>query len=176
VWICKQITILNFYQFSSRLWTFLKFLYASIKVCNTFSFCLFKAQCLVSLFLMLHRFSKELHNLYSPPSIIRHIKSRRMRWARHVARTREDRKCKRFWWESLKEWDHSEDRGVDGRMGSGWVLGRLVGGCGVDSTGSGQGLVAGSCECGDGPSVSSATEFVCLLVSSFRHSFRCFFF
>jgi hypothetical protein len=29
---------------------------------------------------------KELHNLYSSPSIIRIIKSRRMRWAGHVAR------------------------------------------------------------------------------------------
>jgi hypothetical protein len=30
--------------------------------------------------------NEELHNLYSSPSIIRIIKSRRMRWARHVAR------------------------------------------------------------------------------------------
>jgi hypothetical protein len=30
--------------------------------------------------------NKELPNLYSSPSIIRMIKSRRMRWARHVAR------------------------------------------------------------------------------------------
>jgi hypothetical protein len=29
--------------------------------------------------------SKELHNLYSSPSIIRMIKSRRMRWAGHTA-------------------------------------------------------------------------------------------
>jgi hypothetical protein len=28
----------------------------------------------------------ELHNLYSSPDIIRHIKSRRMGWAGHVAR------------------------------------------------------------------------------------------
>jgi hypothetical protein len=28
---------------------------------------------------------EELHNLYSSPNIIRMIKSRRMRWARHVA-------------------------------------------------------------------------------------------
>jgi hypothetical protein len=28
----------------------------------------------------------ELHNLYSSPDIIRQIKSRRMRWAGHVAR------------------------------------------------------------------------------------------
>jgi hypothetical protein len=29
--------------------------------------------------------NEELHKLYSSPSIIRMIKSRRMRWARHVA-------------------------------------------------------------------------------------------
>jgi hypothetical protein len=29
---------------------------------------------------------EEVHNLYSSPSIIRMIKSRRMRWAGHVAR------------------------------------------------------------------------------------------
>jgi hypothetical protein len=30
--------------------------------------------------------NEELHNLYSSPSIIRMIKSRRMRWAWHVSR------------------------------------------------------------------------------------------
>jgi hypothetical protein len=33
----------------------------------------------------------ELHNLYSSPSIVRVIKSRRMRWAGHVARMGEGR-------------------------------------------------------------------------------------
>jgi hypothetical protein len=33
----------------------------------------------------------ELHNLYSSPNIVRMIKSRRMRWAGHVARMREGR-------------------------------------------------------------------------------------
>jgi hypothetical protein len=33
----------------------------------------------------------ELHNLYSSPNIFRVIKSRRMRWAGHVARMREVR-------------------------------------------------------------------------------------
>jgi hypothetical protein len=36
--------------------------------------------------------SEELHNLYSSPDIIRQIKSRRMRWAGHVARMGEERK------------------------------------------------------------------------------------
>jgi hypothetical protein len=33
----------------------------------------------------------ELHDLYSSPTIVRVIKSRRMRWAGHVARTGEGR-------------------------------------------------------------------------------------
>jgi hypothetical protein len=35
--------------------------------------------------------NEELHNLYSSPSITRIIKSRRMRWAGHVARMGENR-------------------------------------------------------------------------------------
>jgi hypothetical protein len=34
-------------------------------------------------------------------------------------------KCVRFWSESPKERDHSEDQEVDGRMGSERILGRL---------------------------------------------------
>jgi hypothetical protein len=41
-------------------------------------------------------------------------------------------KYTRFCWESLKERDHSEDRGVGGRMGTKWILWRLAGGGGVD--------------------------------------------
>jgi hypothetical protein len=39
--------------------------------------------------------SGELHNLFSSPDIIRQIKSRRMRWAGHVARMGEGRKVYR---------------------------------------------------------------------------------
>jgi hypothetical protein len=35
-------------------------------------------------------YNEELHKLYSSPSIIRMIKSRRMRWAEHVAQMRKD--------------------------------------------------------------------------------------
>jgi hypothetical protein len=35
--------------------------------------------------------NEQLHNLYSAPNIIRHIKSRRMRWAGHVACIGEER-------------------------------------------------------------------------------------
>jgi hypothetical protein len=40
--------------------------------------------------------NEELHNLYSSSSIIRIIKSRRMRWARHVARMGEKRNVYRL--------------------------------------------------------------------------------
>jgi hypothetical protein len=40
--------------------------------------------------------NEELHNLYSSSSIIRIIKSRRMRWAGHVARMGEKRKVYRL--------------------------------------------------------------------------------
>jgi hypothetical protein len=36
--------------------------------------------------------------------------------------------CTGFSCESPKEKDHLKDQGVDGRMGSKWTLGRLVGG------------------------------------------------
>jgi hypothetical protein len=40
--------------------------------------------------------NKELHDLYSSPSIIRIMKSRRMRWAGHVARMGEKRNAHRL--------------------------------------------------------------------------------
>jgi hypothetical protein len=40
-------------------------------------------------------YNEEFHNLYSSPSIIRIIKSRRIRWAGHVARMRVKRKVQR---------------------------------------------------------------------------------
>jgi hypothetical protein len=45
---------------------------------------------------------------------------------------REREKCTAFCWESPKERDHSVDwgRDGDGKMGSEWILGRLVAGGG----------------------------------------------
>jgi hypothetical protein len=40
--------------------------------------------------------NEELHNLYSSPSLIRMIKSRRMRWVGHVARMGEKRNAYRI--------------------------------------------------------------------------------
>jgi hypothetical protein len=68
-----------------------------------------------------------------------------------VVRMEKTENCARFWWESPKERTHSADQGVGGKMGSEWILGSLASGCGLDSTGSGQGSVSGCCECGDEP-------------------------
>jgi hypothetical protein len=106
--------------------------------------------------------SGELHNLYWLPDIIRQIKSRRMSWAGHVARMAEGRNMYRVSVGKPEGKDHLKDHGADGRMGSKWTLGSLVGGggCGVDSPGSGWGSLADCCECGDEPSGSGATELV----------------
>jgi hypothetical protein len=40
--------------------------------------------------------NEELHNFYSCPDIIRQIKSRRMRWAEHVAYMGEERNVQGF--------------------------------------------------------------------------------
>jgi hypothetical protein len=49
--------------------------------------------------------NNELHNLYPSPSIITIIKSRRMRWAGHVARIGEKRNAERLLWENQMEGD-----------------------------------------------------------------------
>jgi hypothetical protein len=49
--------------------------------------------------------NEELRDLYSSPSILRMIKSRRMRCAGHVARMRRRGTRIGYWWESQRERD-----------------------------------------------------------------------
>jgi hypothetical protein len=48
----------------------------------------------------------EFRDLYSSPSIIRIIRSRRMRWAGHVARMGRRGRRIGYWWASQRERDH----------------------------------------------------------------------
>jgi len=65
--------------------------------------------------------NKELNDLYSSPNIVRLIKSRRMRWAGHVARMGEKRGYIGSWWGNRREGDHWGDVRVDGWIILGWI-------------------------------------------------------
>jgi hypothetical protein len=66
----------------------------------------------------------ELHSLYSSSNIVSKIKSRRTRWAGHVARMREGRGVYRVLFERPEVRDHWEDLGIGGRITLRWTLGR----------------------------------------------------
>jgi hypothetical protein len=61
--------------------------------------------------------NEELRDLYSSPSIIRIIKSRRMRWAGNVTRMGRRGTHIGYWWESQIERDHYEIQDVGG-----WII------------------------------------------------------
>ena len=63
----------------------------------------------------------ELNDLYSSPNIVRVIKSKRMRWAGHVARMGEERGCIGSWWGNRREVNHWGDLGIDGWIILGWI-------------------------------------------------------
>jgi len=60
--------------------------------------------------------SEELNDPYYSPYTFRVIKSRRMRWAGHVARVGRGKAYAGFRCGNLMERDHLGDRGVDGRI------------------------------------------------------------
>jgi hypothetical protein len=72
--------------------------------------------------------NEELDDLYSSPNIIRVIKSRRMRWAGHVARMGKSQVHTGFWWGDLREGDHLGGSGVDGRIVLKWIFKKWDGG------------------------------------------------
>jgi len=66
--------------------------------------------------------NEELNYMYSSPNIVRVIESRRMGWPGHVARIRRRRGYTGVWWGNLRERDHLEERGVNGRIILRWIL------------------------------------------------------
>jgi hypothetical protein len=56
---------------------------------------------------------EKLHNLYDLPYIIRVVKSRKMKWAWHVARIVTMRNGYKIWLENLKETHLLGDKGAD---------------------------------------------------------------
>ena len=57
--------------------------------------------------------NEELNDLYSSPNIVRVIKSRRMRWAGHVARMVEERGRIGSWWGNQRPLGRPRSRWVD---------------------------------------------------------------
>ena len=98
--------------------------------------------------------NEELNDLYCSPNIVRVIKSRRIRWAGHVARMGRREAYTGFWWGILRERDYLGDPWVDGRIKLRWILRKWDVGYGLDRAGSGQGQVAGTGECCNEPSGS----------------------
>jgi hypothetical protein len=70
--------------------------------------------------------NEELCYLYRSPNIIGVIKSRRMRWAGHVARMGRGEVYAGFWWGIMRERDHLGDPTVDWRIILKWIF-RKVG-------------------------------------------------
>jgi hypothetical protein len=62
--------------------------------------------------------------MYTSLNIVRVIKSRRMRWAGHVARTGRGKVFTGFWLGCPKGRDHWEDGGTGGRITLRCTLGR----------------------------------------------------
>ena len=65
--------------------------------------------------------NEELNDLYSSPSIVRVIKSRKMRWVGHVARNGEERESVRFLAGKPEGRSHWGDLGIDGWIILGWI-------------------------------------------------------
>jgi hypothetical protein len=101
-----------------------------------------------------------LHNLHSSPDIISQIKSRRMRWAGHVARMAEGRKLYRVFDGQARKRNPLERPRRRWEDGIKLDLREIGWGCGVYLPGSGYGTVAGCCECCDEPTGSGATDLI----------------
>jgi hypothetical protein len=63
----------------------------------------------------------ELYSLLSPPHTVRVIKSRRMKWAGHVARIEKGEVFTGFWLGGPKRGDHWRDQGLGGRITLRWT-------------------------------------------------------
>ena len=81
--------------------------------------------------------NEKFKDLYWSINIVRVIKLRKMRWAAKVACMGRGEAYTEFWWGNLRERDHFEDSGVDGRIILRWIIRKWNGEHGLDQAGSG---------------------------------------
>jgi hypothetical protein len=93
--------------------------------------------------------NEEFKNMYCSPNTFRVNKSRRMRWAGFAANMGRGEACTGFWWGNLREREHWEDPGVDGRIIRRRIFRKWDVGNGQDRACSGQRQVERTCECGN---------------------------
>jgi hypothetical protein len=67
-------------------------------------------------------YNEELHKLYSSPNVIRMIKSRRMTWARHVARMRVEEECVLDFGGIVRRKETTRKTYVGGRIILRWII------------------------------------------------------
>jgi len=83
--------------------------------------------------------NEELHNSYASPNVVRMVKSRRMRWARHAVCVREMRNIYSFMLCKLEGKRPLGRPNLYGRLMLEWILMEIrMGRCGLDASGSGQ--------------------------------------
>jgi len=97
--------------------------------------------------------NEELNGPYCSPNIVWVIKPRRMRWTGHVARVGRGEVHTGWWLGNLRERDHLEDSGLDGTIMLRWIFRKWDVGVWIGLNWLRIGQVAGTCECGNGPSV-----------------------
>jgi hypothetical protein len=73
----------------------------------------------------------------------------------------EEKACTAFWCGNLKERNHLEDLGVDGRIILKYIFREWVGGHGLDCFSLGYGQLVGCCECSnESPGFIKCGEFI----------------
>jgi hypothetical protein len=97
---------------------------------------------------------EQLSDLYSSPNIVWTIKSRKMRWAGHVASTGEKRGVDRILVGKPETKRPLGKPCIDGMIILIWIFRKWDEGHGLDSSGSGEGQVAGTSTCSHEPSRS----------------------
>ena len=128
-WNFQKSEVHGITSYSPSIWVDKYLLFHETQVSNTlfiacrFITSLLPVRCFCNIYsvLYINIHNEELNDLYSSPNVVRVTKSRRMRWAGHVAHMGEERGSIGSWWGNRRERDHWRNLGVDGWIILGWI-------------------------------------------------------